>query len=182
MSISGALSYKLEINGSANTCADTSTCRPAFQTCVEVYTSRPNIFVEIYAWRQRRYFGIWGSKHRVNTLSARWDLVSSKRSKLWGECRSPVDSSMCAVPISSSSTEVGEIVPPRDYKSECLCKQCMLCSTNEVSSPWSHLSTSDNRKRQISLHYSRSGEFLLSSAPSTFTVCQECVQPPATRH
>lgn len=131
MSISGALSYKLEINGSANTCADTSTCRPAFQTCVEVYTSRPNIFVEIYAWRQRRYFGIWGSKHRVNTLSARWDLVSSKRSKLWGECRSPVDSSMCAVPISSSSTEVGEIAPPRDYKSECLCKQCMLCSTME---------------------------------------------------
>ena len=64
MSISGALSYKLELNGSANTCADTSTCRPAFQTCVEVYSSRPNIFVEIYAWRQLRSVrlceGFWG--------------------------------------------------------------------------------------------------------------------------
>ena len=65
------------------------------------------------------------------------DLVSNKRSKLWGECRSPVDSSMCAVSISSSSTEVGEIVPPCDYKSEYLRKQCMLCSTNDTSSPWS---------------------------------------------
>ena len=120
MSISGALSYKLELNGSANTCADTSTCRPAFQTCVEVYSSQPNIFVEIYAWRQRRYFGIWGSRHRVNTLSARWDLVSSKRSKLWGECRSPVDSSMCAVPTSASSIEVGEIVPSTPLLLRCL--------------------------------------------------------------
>jgi len=40
----------------------------------------------------------------------------------------------------------------------------------------------NNRKRQTSLYYSRSGKFLLSAASSTFKVCQECARTPATRH
>ena len=64
----------------------------------------------------------WGSRHRVSALSHRWDLGSSGRSKLWGRCDSPADSSMCGGPSTFSSTEVGRIVPPRDFIRECVYK------------------------------------------------------------
>ena len=57
----------------------------------------------------------WGSRRRVGALSFRWDFGGRGRSKLWGQCYSSVDSSMCAAP---STTGVGRIVPPRDFISE----------------------------------------------------------------
>ena len=65
----------------------------------------------------------WGSRRRVSALSHRWDLGSSGRSKLWGWCDSPADSSMCGGPITFSSTEVGRIVPSRDFIRECVYKE-----------------------------------------------------------
>ena len=64
----------------------------------------------------------WGSQRRVNALSHRWDLASSGRSKLWEWCDSPANSSMCGGPNNFSSTEVGRIVPPRDFIRECVYK------------------------------------------------------------
>ena len=57
----------------------------------------------------------WGSRRRVGALSFRWDFGGRGRSKLWGQCYSPVDSSMCAGP---STTGVGRIVPPRGFISK----------------------------------------------------------------
>ena len=54
ISVAGVLNYKLEPVASAHTCADITSCGPTFQTCVEVYNSRPNTYVEIYAWYQTR--------------------------------------------------------------------------------------------------------------------------------
>jgi len=54
ISIAGALNYKLEPIASAHTCADTTSCGPTFQTCVDIYNSWPSTYVEIYAWYQIR--------------------------------------------------------------------------------------------------------------------------------
>ena len=59
----------------------------------------------------------------MDALSVRWNLGSSTRSKLWGRCDSPVDSSMCAGPSTFSSTGVGRIVQPRDFIGECMHKE-----------------------------------------------------------
>ena len=106
----------------------------------------------------------WGSRRRVGALSFRWDFGGRGRSKLWGQCYSPVDSSMCAAP---TTTGVGRIVPPHDFISEYVHENRIKIRTLGTSQ---HV----HYKKKNPLCYTRSkqwpGEFLLSSAPPALQV------------